>query len=56
MKVPTNGFEWGYNAGPTDVRFAMRLNEKRERVEAGDVKFGDNPPQRTFEMTLRKQN
>ena len=56
LKVPENGFEWSYKAGPADVRFVMRLNDKGEWVETGDVKFGDNPPQRTFEMTLRKQN
>ena len=56
LKVPENGFEWGYKSGPVDVRFVMRLNDKGEWVETGDVKFGDNPPQRTFEMTLRKQN
>jgi hypothetical protein len=56
LKVPENGFEWGYQAGPADVRFTMRLNDKGEWVETGDVKVGDNPPQRTFEMTLRKQN
>ena len=56
LKVPENGFEWGYKAGPVDVRFVMRLNDKGEWVETGDVKVGDNPPQRTFEMTLRKQN
>jgi hypothetical protein len=56
LKVPENGFEWGYKAGPADVRFVMRLNDKGEWVETGDVKIGDNPPQRTFEMTLRKQN
>ena len=55
LKVPENGFEWGFKAGPADVRFVMRLNDKGEWVETGDVKFGDNPPQRTFEMTLRKQ-
>jgi hypothetical protein len=56
LKVPENGFEWGYKAGPADIRFVMRLNDKSEWVETGDVKFGDNPPQRTFEMTLHKQN
>jgi hypothetical protein len=56
LKVPENGFEWGYKAGPADIRFVMRLNDKGEWVETGDVKFGDNPTQRTFEMTLRKQN
>jgi hypothetical protein len=56
LKVPESGFEWGYKTGPADVRYVMRLNDKGEWVETGDVKFGDNPPQRTFEMTLRKQN
>jgi hypothetical protein len=56
LKVPENGFEWGFKQGPVDVRFVMRLSDKGEWVETGDVKFGDNPPQRTFEMTLRKQN
>ena len=56
LKVPENGFEWGYQAGPAYVRFTMRLNEKGEWVETGDVKAGDNPRQRTFEMTLQKQN
>jgi hypothetical protein len=55
LKVPQNGFEWGYKAGSADVHFVMRLNDKGEWVETGDVTFGDNPPQRTFEMTLRKQ-
>jgi hypothetical protein len=56
LAVPENGFKWGYNAGPVDVRFVMRLNDKGEWVETGDEKSGDNPSQRTFEMTLRKQN
>ncbi len=56
LKVAENGFEWGYKAGPADIRFVMRLNDRSEWVETGDVKVGDNPPRRTFEMTLRKQN
>jgi uncharacterized protein DUF1579 len=56
LQVPENGFEWGYKAGAADVRFVMRLNDKGEWVETGDVKLGDNPPRRTFQMTLRKQN
>ncbi len=56
MKVPTNGFEWGYKAGPANVNFTMRLNEKGEWVETGDIVFGTNPPQKTFEMVVRRQN
>jgi hypothetical protein len=54
LKVPQNGFEWGFKAGPVDVRFAMHLNDKGEWVETGDTKFGDNPAQRSLEMTLRR--
>jgi hypothetical protein len=54
LKVPENGFEWGYTSGPAEVRFVMHLSEKGEWVETGDLKLGVNPPQRTFEMTLRK--
>jgi hypothetical protein len=56
LNVPDHGFEWGYKAGPVDTRFVMHLSDAGEWVETGDVKFGDNPPQRTFDMTLRKQN
>ena len=55
LKVPTNGFEWGYKAGPAAVRFVMRLTEKGEWHETGDVTMGTNPPQKTFEMTVRRQ-
>jgi Protein of unknown function (DUF1579) len=55
LTAPGNGFAWGYKQGPVDVRFAMHLNDKGEWVETGDMKFNDNPPQRTFDMTLRKQ-
>ena len=37
-----------------DVRFAMHLNDKGEWVETGDTKFGENPAQPSFEMTLRR--
>jgi hypothetical protein len=44
LKVLENGFEWGYKAGPADVRFEMRSSDKGEWVETGDVKFSDNTP------------
>ena len=55
MKVPQNGFEWGYKAGPADVRFTMKLNEKGEWVETGEVTLNGNPPRRNFEMTVRRE-
>lgn len=56
LKVSEKGFEWGYKAGPAAVRFVMRLNEKGEWVETGDISMGTNPPRKTFEMTVRRQN
>jgi hypothetical protein len=43
-------------AGPAAVRFVMRLTEKGEWLETGDVTMGTNPPQKTFEMTVRRLN
>ena len=56
LKVPEKGFEWGYKAGPATVRFVMHLNEKGEWMETGEVSIGTNPPRKTFEMTVRRQN
>jgi hypothetical protein len=56
LKVLENGFEWGYKAGPAAVRFLMRLNEKGEWTEIGEVTVGSTPPRKTFDMTLRRQN
>jgi len=55
LKVPDKGFEWGYKAGPADVRFIMKLNDKGEWVEMGEVSINGNPPRRNFEMTVRRQ-
>ncbi|MGH9718823.1 MAG: hypothetical protein ACRD8O_01305 [Bryobacteraceae bacterium] len=55
LKVSDKEFEWGYTAGPAAVRFVMRLNEKGEWVETGEVTIGSNPPRRTLEMIVRRQ-
>jgi len=54
LKVPDRGFEWGYNAGPAHITFAMKLNDTGDWVETGDVTVGTTPPQRFFDMTVRK--
>jgi hypothetical protein len=55
LKVPTNGFEWGYKAGPAQIRFVMKLDDKGDWVETGDVIRDNNPAQRIFDMTVHKQ-
>jgi hypothetical protein len=55
MKVPENGFEWGYTAGPAKVTFRMKLNEKAEWAETGDVVIGGQAPRKSVELVVRKQ-
>lgn len=55
LKTAKNGFEWGYKAGPAQMRFVMKLNDNGEWLETGDVTTGNTPAQRVFEMTVRKR-
>jgi hypothetical protein len=55
LKVPDRGFEWGYKTGPAQIAFAMKLNDRGDWVETGDVTVGNTPAQRFFDMTVRKQ-
>ena len=54
MKVVEKGFEWDLESGPAKVRYTMRLNDKGEWNEAGEVTLGSAPPRKTMEMTLRR--
>ena len=44
----------GIPGGPAKVQFTMKLNEKGEWSETGEVTVGGNPPRKTWEMTVRK--
>jgi hypothetical protein len=55
LKVPENGFEWGIQNGPAQMKFVMKLNDKGEWVETGNATVGNNPAQKFFDMTVRKQ-
>ena len=55
LTVLDKGFEWGYQAGPANVRFKMQVNDKAEWVEQGEVVMNGNPPRRTFDMTVRRR-
>lgn len=54
LKVKEKGFEWGYNAGPAVVKFVMKINDKGEWHEVGDVTIGSQPSRRSVELTVRK--
>ncbi len=34
LKVPENGFEWGYRPGPAQINFVMKLNDTGDWVLA----------------------
>jgi hypothetical protein len=36
------------------VNYVMRLNEKGEGVEVGEMKMGDQPGRKFMEMTVRR--
>lgn len=54
LTASKSGFEWGYDAGPAKVRFAMRLTPSGEWSETGEVTVGSNPPRKTLDMLVRK--
>jgi hypothetical protein len=55
LKVQTDGFSWGFNAGPAKIQNTMHLTAKGEWQESTDVSFGNNPPHRSVEMLLAHQ-
>ena len=55
LKVPDQGFEWGYKAGPAQIAFVMKLNDSGDWVETGDATVGNSSAQRFFDMTVRRQ-
>jgi hypothetical protein len=54
LKVLDRGFEWGYQAGPANVKFTMRLTDKGEWSETGEVVVGNAPPRKILEMVVHK--
>jgi hypothetical protein len=56
LKVLDKAFEWGFSAGPAKVKYNMRINEKGEWHEVGEVAIGSNPPRKTVELLVRKPN
>jgi hypothetical protein len=54
MEVTDNGYAWGIDAGAARVRYTMKLNDKGEWNEVGDVTMGERTF-RTVDMTVRKQ-
>lgn len=57
LKLPegAKGFDWGFTSGPMKISYVMRLNEKGEWTETGEMKMGDQPARRFIDMTVRPQ-
>lgn len=56
LTVQTDGFAWGFDAGPAKIRNTMHLTAKSEWQETTDVTFGTAPPNRSVDMLLQRQN
>jgi hypothetical protein len=55
LSVPTNGFSWGFTAGPAHIVNTMHLTDKGEWDEVTEVTVGSNPPHRSVDMQLQHQ-
>jgi hypothetical protein len=55
LAVVQNGFSWGFSSGPAHIVNTMQLTEKGEWKEFTEVTVGNNPPNRSVEMLLRRQ-
>ena len=55
LTVQSNGFAWGFEAGPAKIQNAMHLTAKGEWQETTEVTLGTNPPHRSVEMVLEHQ-
>ena len=55
LKVPDNGFEWGYKSRPIQIVFVMKLNDNGDWMETGHASIGDGPARKFFDMTVHKQ-
>lgn len=55
LTVNSNGFSWGFTAGPAHVMNTMHLTTKAEWQETTEVTLGNRPPMRTVEMLLRRE-
>ena len=57
LKLADNGkgFTWGFTFGPVKTSYVMRLNEKGEWTEVGEVVMEAQPPRKFVELVVRPQ-
>jgi hypothetical protein len=48
------GFTWGFEMGQIKTHYVMRLNQKGEWTEVGEVTIGGQPPRKFVELRVGK--
>jgi hypothetical protein len=55
LTVLIDGFSWAFAAGPAHIVNTMHLTGKGQWQESTEVAVGDNPPRKSVEMLLDRQ-
>ena len=49
------GITWGFSLGEIKTSSVLRINEKGEWTELGEIKIGSQAPRKFMELTVRRQ-
>ena len=52
--ISDNSLVWGFQSGPATIRFTIRINDKQQWVEVGEVSQDSKTFHQFFEMTLNR--
>ena len=50
-----NGMSWGFALGGIRTKTVLRINESGEWTEAGEISIGEQPREKFWELTVRRQ-
>ncbi len=50
-----NGMSWGFALGETRTNTVLRINERGEWTEAGEISIGAQPAKQFWELTVQRQ-
>jgi hypothetical protein len=45
---------WGFTLGEMSTHSVLRINERGEWIEHGDLTIGGRPPQKLIDLTVRR--
>jgi hypothetical protein len=49
------GMTWGFTLGEIKTKSVLRINERGEWTELGEISIGSQPPKKFLELTVRPQ-